>query len=154
MKNAQSAIEYLVIIALTLGLIAPVTYIFFKFSTESSIELIYSQIEQIGSNIIDTARNVYYSGKGSKIVLDLNMPDDIKDIKILSNRELTFQIIADKQDLELVFFSSLEIPISSTDTSGDCQTNGNCALAEIKGPGKTKVKIEYLSDKIIISRTS
>jgi len=134
--KAQSAIEYLMIIALTLGIIVPTTYLFFRYTSESNVEVVYSQVNQIGKTIIDTAETVYFSGKGSKIVLELNMPEGMSDIYILANRELVFKIFSEIGDNELVFFSPANIPL--TEGAGD--------LKDIASSGLKKIKIEAVDD--------
>tara|TARA_Y100000310_G_scaffold81332_1_gene77923 strand:+ start:1023 stop:1472 length:450 start_codon:yes stop_codon:yes gene_type:complete len=134
--KAQSAIEYLMIIALTLGIIVPTAYLFFRYTSESSVEVSYSKINQIGRNIIDTAETVYYSGEGSKIVLEVNMPEGIDDIYVLAKRELVFKTFSEIGDNEMVFFSSASIPL--TEAPGD--------LSVITGEGLTKIKIEAIDD--------
>src|SRR3989338_411690 len=123
--RAQSAFEYLMIIALTLGIIVPTTYLFFRYSAESNIKIIDSQINQIGRSMIDTAENVYFSGEGAKIVLEVNMPKEVEDINIIARRELVFKIISQIGATESVFFSSSSVPIISDDPSAGCTVNGN-----------------------------
>jgi|TARA_B100001964_G_C14070895_1_gene525832 hypothetical protein len=155
--KAQSAMEYLMIVALTLGIIVPTTYLFFRYSSESSIEIIDAQINQVGRSIIDTAESVYFSGEGSRIVLELSMPKNVVDINIVANRELVFDITSQIGETEAVFFSSAGISITSDDTSSDCVDNGNCVLSAIAGPGLEKIKIESVDDgsggtEVIISK--
>ena len=66
------------IIALVLGIIVPTTYLLFRNTSESNVQILYSQISQIGNNIVDTAETVFFSGEGSKIVLEVNMPKGVK----------------------------------------------------------------------------
>ena len=141
--KAQSALEYLMIIAISLGIIVPTAYIFFKYSSDSNIQIIDSQMGQIGRSIIDTAETVYFSGESSKIILELNMPKGIVDIDIVANRELVFKIDSEIGETEVVFFSSIGIPITSSDGSTDCLDNGNCDLSEIAGFGLKKIIINY-----------
>ena len=155
--KAQSAMEYLMIVALTLGIIVPTTYLFFRYSSESTIEIIDAQINQVGRSIMDTAESVYFSGEGSRIVLELSMPKNVADINIVANRELVFDITSEIGETEAVFFSSSGISITSDDTSDDCVNNGNCKLADITGPGLEKIKIESVDDgsggtEVIISK--
>lgn len=144
--KAQSALEYLMIIALVLGIIVPTTYLFFRYSIQSNIEIVDVQVNQIGRTIIDTAETVYFSGEGSKIVLELNMPKNVVDVHILANRELVFKISNEIGETEAVFFSTVDIPITSDDPSADCLNNGNCDLSSIAGFGLNKIKIESISD--------
>lgn len=139
LTKAQSALEYLMIIALALGIIVPITYLFFQYGSESNAEIVDSQVSQIGRSIIDTAETVYFSGEGAKITLDLSMPEDVDDIYILSNRELVFKIAADIGETEAVFFSS--IPIAE---DGD--------LTDIAGFGLKKVKIQSDGNQVLIGK--
>jgi hypothetical protein len=150
MPKAQSALEYLMIIALVLGIIVPVTYLFFQYSSESNAKIVDSQIIKIGRNIIDTAEIVYFSGEGAKIVVELNMPEGVDDIYILSNRELVFEFTTEIGETESVFFSSVDIPITSVPTtSGGCPTIEGvvrCDLSSIAGLGLKKVEIKSIDD--------
>ena len=146
--KSQSALEYLMIIALTLGIMVPTAYIFFQYSIESNTKILDSQINQIGRSIIDTAETVYFSGQNSKIVLQLNMPESVNDINIINNRELVFNVATDIGEGEAVFFSSINI------TSSDCQ-GSICSLAEIAGSGLKKIKFQSYNNgnQVLISRS-
>ena len=134
--KAQSAIEYLMIIALTLGIIVPTAYLFFRSSSESNVQIVDSQITKIGRSIIDTAQFVYFSGEGSKIILEVNMPKNVDDVYILAGRELVFEIISEIGQTEAVFFSSVNIPL--TEGAGD--------LSSIAGVGLKKIRIQAIDD--------
>lgn len=139
--KAQSAFEYLLVIALVMGLIVPITYLFFNYTSGSNIEIVDAQVNQIGRSIIDTAESVYYSGEGSKIVLEISMPENVEDVYILSNRELVFEMSTKIGETEVVFFSSVDIPIAE---DGD--------LTEIAGFGIKKVKIESEGTQVLIGK--
>ena len=143
-KKAQPALEYLMIIALVLGIIVPTAYLLFRTTSESNAQILYSQINQIGNKIIDTAETVFFSGEGAKIVLDINMPEGITNAEILANRELVFDIVSELGATEAVFFSSTTIPIISDDTAADCINNGNCGLSDLAGEGLKRINIEAI----------
>ena len=140
-KRAQSALEYLMILALAMGIIVPTTYLLFRYASESNVEIIDSQINRIGRNIIDTAETVYYSGKSSKIVVELNMPENVEDVYIIAERELVFKVITELGETETVFFSDIDITIAE---DGD--------LTDIAGVGRKKVKIESDGTKVLIGK--
>jgi|TARA_B100000315_G_scaffold51441_1_gene45914 hypothetical protein len=132
--KGQSALEYLMIIAIALGIIVPTAYLFFRYSSESNVEIVDSQITRIGRNIIDAAESVYFSGEGSKITLEINMPKEVSAISILEGRELVFKIdsqISATGETETVFFSSVPI-------RGD--------LSSLAGSGLKKVRIIAVGD--------
>lgn len=143
-KKAQPALEYLMIIALVLGIIVPTTYFLFRTTSESNVKILYSQINRIGNNIIDTAETVFFSGEDSKIVLEVNMPKGITRAKILANRELVFEVVSELGTTEAVFFSSPTIPIISDDSAVGCVNNGNCDLSDLTGEGLKRISIETI----------
>ena len=148
--KSQSALEYLMIIAITLGILVPTSYLFFRYSSESTVKIVYSQISQIGRSIIDTAEIVYFSGEAAKMILEVNMPKEVEDIDIIARMELVFKVTSQIGATESVFFSSSGVPIISDDPSAGCTTNGNCDLSGIAGSGLKKVKIEAINDGGII----
>ena len=140
-KRAQSALEYLMVIALAMGIIVPITYMFFQYSSESNVQIIDVQVTQIGRNIIDTAESVYYSGEGSKIVLEINMPENVEDVYIIADRELVFKVITELGETEIVFFSDIDITIAE---DGD--------LTDIAGVGRKKVEIQSDGNQVLIGK--
>ncbi|MEK6949123.1 MAG: hypothetical protein AABX34_02805 [Nanoarchaeota archaeon] len=146
-KKSQSAIEYLLIVALALGFIVPTAYIFFKYTAKSNDEIIDSQITQIGNTIIDTAETVFFSGQGAKIILELKVPKNIIDAGIKSNRELIFKVLSEAGERELVFFSPTNILILSDDTSSACTSSGNCDFSDLANEGLKKIKVEAFFDE-------
>jgi len=150
-KKAQPALEYLMIIAIVLGIIVPTTYLLFRSTSESNVQILYSQISQIGNNIIDTAETVFFSGEGSKIVLEVNMPKGVTNVKILANRELVFDIVSELGATEAVFFSKSTTPIISDDpTNPDCVVDGNCDLSDLAGEGLKRINIQTIEDSGIL----
>jgi hypothetical protein len=137
--KAQAALEYMMIVALTLMIIVPTTYLFFRYSSESNIKVIDSQLNQIGRIMVETAETVYFSGDGSKIVIELNMPENVNDINILSNRELVFNVTTNIGETESVFFSKANI------SSSNCQGEV-CKLESVFGPGVNKIKFQSYNE--------
>lgn len=134
--KAQSAVEYLMIIGLTLGIILPTTYLFFRYSSQSNEQIIDSQINQVGKSIIDTAEIVYFSGKDSKIIIDFKIPKYMDSVSILGDRELVITRSSEIGINEMVFFSSEDIKIKP----------GAGLLEYIASPGLKKVKIQAVDD--------
>ncbi len=138
--RAQSSLEYLLVVALTFAIIVPTSYLFYNYSKESSEEITDAQITKIGRSIIDSAETIFYSGQGSKTVLELNVPDKIESALIIDGRELVFNLTTDFGTSEIVFFSSVNI----TTLSSNCIANV-CTVPELASSGLKKVKIEAIS---------
>ncbi|MBI2101096.1 hypothetical protein HYT53_00625 [Candidatus Woesearchaeota archaeon] len=135
--KAQSSLEYLLIVALTFAIIVPTTYLFYNYSRESSQEITDAQITKLGRSIVDSAESIFYSGQGSKIVLELNIPDSVYSALIIDGRELVFNVTTTFGVSEIVFFSSVNI----TTPSQNCNANV-CRIPELGNSGLKKVRIE------------
>ena len=138
--KAQGSMEYLLVIALTFAIIVPTAYLFYNYSKESSQEISDAQITKVGKSIVDTASSIFYSGQGSKTVLELNIPTNVDSAVIIDNKELVFNITTDFGVSEVVFFSSVNI------TASILNCNGNvCNLADLASTGFKRVKIEVIN---------
>lgn len=140
--KAQSSLEYMLVIAITFAIIVPTTYLFYSYSKGSSEEVKDSQIINIGRSIIDTAQAIFYSGQGSKATLELNVPDNIEEVKIVDGRELVFKLITSVGTSDIVFFSST---VKLTADSG-CTS---CEIPKLASSGFKKVKLEVISQDTV-----
>lgn len=134
----QSTLEYMMIVALTFIVVVPTTYLFYSYSKESSQEISDAQVTKLGRGIIDASELIFYSGQGSKTVLELNVPDRVQGAKIIDGRELVFTVSSSFGDTELVFFSSVYL------TTTGCVT-GVCQIPQLASSGFKKVKVEAIS---------
>ena len=132
------------VVALTFAIIIPATYLFYNYSKESSQQITDAQITKIGRSIVDTAGVIFYSGQGSKTVMELNIPDNIGSAVIIDSRELVFNLTTTFGVSEIVFFSSVNLT-----TSSSCNLNV-CRMPQLAQPGAKKVKIEAI-DKNSVS---
>lgn len=132
------------IVALTFAIIVPAAYLFYNYSKESGEEIIDAQITGIGKSIVDAAESIYYSGQGSKTVLELNMPDNIDGASIIDGRELVFNMSTNFGVSEIVFFSAANL----TAISSNC--NGNvCSIPGLASSGLKKVKLEAINENSV-----
>ena len=138
--KAQSSLEYLLIVALTFAILVPATYLFYSYSKESTQEIVDAQVVKIGRNIIDTSETIFYSGTGSRTILDLNMPESVLSATIIQGRELVFNITTDIGVNEVVFFSNINL----TTEGSNCASNA-CTIQNLANPGLRKLKIEAIS---------
>jgi len=145
--KAQSALEYLMIIAISLGIIIPTAFLFFKYSSDTNYLVLSSQIDQIGRSMKDTAEIVYFSGEGSKLTIEVNMPKEINNISIVGNREIVFDTVMSLGETEMVYFADVNI------TSQSCITNV-CYLDELALQGPTKIRFHSVNNgtQVQISR--
>ena len=140
-RSGKSSMEYLLIVGLTFAIIVPTTFLFYNYSRESSQEIIDAQITKIGRTIVDSAETIFYSGVGSKMTMDLNMPDNIDTAEIIDGRELDFNTTATIGTSEVVFFSSVNL----TTPGGVNCISSVCKLPSLPGTGLKKVKVEAIN---------
>ncbi|MBI2659215.1 hypothetical protein HYX05_03920 [Candidatus Woesearchaeota archaeon] len=139
-KLGQSSLEYLLVVAITFIVILPATYLFYSYSKESGYEITDAQVTRLGRSIVDAAESIFYSGQGSKTVLELNVPDNVGTAQIIDGREIVFNVTTSFGVSEIVFFSSVNL----TTASSGCNVNV-CNISGLAGSGLKKVKLEVIS---------
>ena len=138
--KGQSSLEYLLIVGLTFAIIVPTTYLFYNYSKESSQEIADAQIIQFGRTLVDTAESIFYSGQGSKTVLDMNVPEKITSAVIIDGKEFVLNMSTSFGISEIVFFSSVNLTAIGPYCSGNI-----CNIPEFTIPGLKKIKVEAIS---------
>ncbi|MBI2558930.1 hypothetical protein HYW20_06425 [Candidatus Woesearchaeota archaeon] len=146
--KGQSSLEYVMIVALTFLIVVPTTYLFYSYSKESSQEISDAQVTKLGRGIIDASESIFYSGQGSKTVLELNVPDRVQGAKIIDGRELVFTVSSSVGDTELVFFSSVLIT-----TTGCSPPPSVCQIPQLGSSGFKKVKVEAITANAVTITT-
>ena len=144
-RKGQVALEYLLIVAITLALVVPTTYLFYSYSKESSDELVDAQALKLGRAIVDTAETIFYSGKGSKTVMEITVPENIDKIYILNGKELVFNVTMQSGTSEIVFFSSINL----TTDGAQCTLN-YCNISGLQSSGEKNLKIESISEQSVL----
>lgn len=132
--------EYLLIIALTFAIIVPTSYLFFSYSKESSQEISDAQITNMGRSIVDSAETIFYSGQGSRTILELSMPEGVNDVLIIDGKELVFNVTAPFGTSEIVFFSRVNMT-----TSGASCTLNVCKISGLAQEGFKKLRLESIN---------
>ncbi len=146
MKIAQYALEYMAIMAVTLMIIVPTAYLFFNHMKQSNTEISYAQIQEIGNSIISNAELIFYSGEFSKMILDINLPEHLRNVYILHNRELIFEIESDLGLNELIYFSDINL------TSNSCNLEVCNLSLQSSGPIQLQLESVDGGSKILIEK--
>ena len=150
MIKGQASLEYLAVLALTLVILVPSIYIFFNYSQESKDTLIDSQLSEIGDEIIENVKFAFYSGEGTKVTLDVNMPANINEVCVLDLRDLVFVTDTNIGESEVVFFSDIDMRFHSStpvsiDSTERCFNENYLFIPS----GKLNLKIEAIPGKIV-----
>ncbi|MEA3431033.1 MAG: hypothetical protein U9R08_07200 [Nanoarchaeota archaeon] len=145
-KRGQFSLEYLLVVGFALVIIIPITYWGYTSFQESRAEINVAAVNKIGYSIVNNAKNVYYLGKLSRVTLELNFPEGIENITVVTDDqvddsgdptgEILYYLEIDVFDSEILFRS--DVPLS-----GDfIPVNYN--------PGIKNVKLQYLTTDVEI----
>jgi hypothetical protein len=137
-KKSQSATEFAILIAALLAVFLPIFYLLSDYGLKSGSELLSSQINQIGTKIVDESREIYYLGLYSKEVITINLPENIIRMNSLvidsGGATETYFLIhfrKDKYVLNASFPS--EVPIITDDChSYSCFGGDTCHVCNIR----------------------
>lgn len=146
-KRAQAAMEYLLVGAMVTLVILPTLYVFYGYSQTSNEEIRQSQLNKVGTDIVDIAEQVYYLGEPSKITIDETMPEGIKGMEIWCNQELVFFL---EDGSEIAFMSKVNITTNQS-CSGRCYAK---FTQRFYSPGSKNILIEAREDQVFIREAS
>jgi hypothetical protein len=109
MRLGQAAFEYLVIMGVAMFLIVPGAFLFYKYSMQSSDDMIRTNIHFIGNQVVDTVEKVYYIGESSWESIKVELPDNVIWVYVLDNSELVIGYNTQAGISEAVFFSDINM---------------------------------------------
>ena len=81
-RIGQISVEYTLIIGFIIIALTIAVSVAFTYASSAQLQIKMNQIDKIGKKIVETADSIYYLGQRSKSTIDLNMPDNIKEIRI------------------------------------------------------------------------
>jgi len=132
-KHAQVSMEYVIIIGFVMLITIPLIVIFYEHTSNTSYQVITSQVDKIAKKVVDSAESVYYLGEPSKTRIKVYMPEKVEQV-IIGNKEISFKV---KTGSGLTDISQ----ISSVNISGDIAIT----------PGIHYINIESKGDYVWIS---
>ncbi|MFC2134079.1 class III signal peptide-containing protein [Bacteroidota bacterium] len=142
-RKGQISVEYLLIIGMALAILVPGSILFYNYSKNSNEQLVASQINRIGKNIISNAEQMYTIGKNSWVTLDISFPESTTDAYIVDGSELVIKYQTTRGITESVFFTDITI---------EGLFSGN--ISNPFHSGNMKIKIESLGDRVLIGESS
>ena len=146
-KRGQAAIEYLLVGSLVTLIIIPTLYVFYGYSQSSNEEIRQSQLNKVGTDIVNIAEQVYYLGEPSKVTIDAAMPSGIVGIEVWKNKELVFFL---NDGSEVAFKSKVNITTNQL-CIGRCFGN---FTKKFYSPGLKSIIIEAKEDHVFIREVS
>lgn len=138
-KKGQSAVEYLTIISIAFIMIIPAVMLFFNYSKTTNDQVISSQLNLIGSQILSTSEEMNVLGTGSWVTLNINFPDSLINASVNNDgQDLVFKYYTTNGESYSVNFAQrFKFAVGA----GQCDT-GTCDLGF--NVGKNSVRIESL----------
>jgi 23S rRNA pseudoU1915 N3-methylase RlmH len=89
--RGQVAIEYVIVMAFALMLIAPLIIVYYSQTTRLGDETTSATVERAATQIAEAADTVYYLGAPSMRTLTVDLPENVKSVQ-LSGRTITFVV--------------------------------------------------------------
>lgn len=153
-KRGQVSVEYVLIFSVVILITIPTIYLFRNYIVESSGRIAQQRLEVVAKDIIDNAREVYYLGAPSRVVIEVEMPDDVKNMYAISGSNeyyLAFDVYTQHGENTRYFESDVKIkpaPVCASCPQPICETGFTCEVFENKffTPGKKQLRIETKSD--------
>jgi len=79
--------EYIMIFSLILMILTPTIYLFREYASQSSDDISVNNINHIAKTLADNSRDIFYLGSPSKIVIDVEMPNQIESMWLMNNHQ-------------------------------------------------------------------
>jgi len=126
--RGQISLEYLIVIGIAMAIIIPGVLFFYSYTRAGSASSTAGLFNDIGLQMVSTAKSTYASGTGARQTIDVVMPDSVTRI-YMSGSELIIVYDTPHGPSEAVFFP--EVPIFTP------YADGNLSLAH---PGLTRYR--------------
>lgn len=81
-RRGQVSLELILVVAFTFAILIPGIYFFTSYSERSTQTLASTQFDRLGREMLSTAVKVSAQGEGTSIVLDVNIPESIEELRI------------------------------------------------------------------------
>ena len=116
MKRGQISFEHMFVLMLAIMIIIPGTMLFYQFSKSSNQQVVSTQVDRIGNEVIKNAEILYFLGDGSRIKISLQIPRPVSNISI-DDEEIVIDYLSYNGKNSAVFFPS--VPIQAKYPMGD-----------------------------------
>ncbi|MEK6916568.1 MAG: hypothetical protein AABW92_02390 [Nanoarchaeota archaeon] len=147
-KRGQIAVEYIMIVAISLFIILPGIYLFRNFAFASNDNVLQSRLSEAADSILSIGKEMYYYGPPSKSVKSLDMPSQISNMYILSTSDgkeyyLAFNFFTSSGSDTVLFESDYPIkPVETVTCNFACQGICECFPERYFTPGPKNFAVE------------
>lgn len=143
MNKGQYSVEFMLVAAFSLLMVFVIINVMQSEYQANQDSIKMSQIDKVAREIVYNAERIYYQGKPSKITLEVQLPEKIRNINI-SQREITFYYESIDNIVEITRVSSVYF------TSPPNYSSSSSSNLSFKA-GIHYVTIEALDDSVNIS---
>ncbi len=82
-KNAQSSLEFLIILGIGLFIIVLFGVLFFSYTNSAKSALDRQQLDIVANRLISEIEKIYFLGDGNRVTLNLAFPNGIENFSII-----------------------------------------------------------------------
>jgi hypothetical protein len=108
-RKAQAAMEYLMIAGIAFMIIVPMMYVLYQYTSDLNKDITDSKIGKIGTDISNTAEQIFYLGEPSRTTLRFDMPEGVYDLEVTGDKTLTFKLGDPIYSKEVSIFTNVNI---------------------------------------------
>lgn len=154
--RSQISFEYVLIFVIILAVTIPSFFLFRNFIYESNDNIIMQNVDNMANQLLSTAVEIQYQGVPSKIILNLDVPRQIKNMSIAEVKEGEYYLIVNvttsNREVEKIYKSDVPIRRNNPQMQGNCygSTGTLCKIYYFNeneiSPGKKNFKILAQND--------
>lgn len=148
-KKGQGSFEYISIVAVALLLIIPSTVLFLNYSQSTGDEVLSSQFNFIGNNIVSKSEEMFVVGKDSWSTVEVNLPNSFQNATVVNQEDLVFTYQSRRGLSQAVFFTT-RFNITTLNASNEPCTETICDIDLQQGPNS--VLVRSLGDIVVLER--
>lgn len=146
LKKAQTSVEFLIVTGIIILFLIPAVYYFIISVYGTNSEIVASQVNKVGNDIKNGAREMYIIGEESWITINTNIPEEVYEIKITNDgKELVISYNTRTGDSDSVYFTDGYTFAVGPTNSNTCKNN--CILKI--SPGKNRFRLQGIGDGVI-----
>lgn len=144
--KAQTSMEFVFMVGLSLLLLVPATIVFNRYTSDSQDALINSQVHKLGSELVHLSERLSATGIAWDTI-EIVLPGGVKEIRVYNDSEMSELVIfyQAKRLSEVVFFTPIELYNSTT---ADC-TDG-CIIDVPYGESELRIE-SYRNGRVVIN---
>ncbi|MBM3308929.1 MAG: hypothetical protein FJY77_01620 [Candidatus Altiarchaeales archaeon] len=91
-KKAQASLEYMIMLALSLGIFAAILYVVSNLISTSSVQIGLDSAVRASNRVREAADFIYVHGHPSKTQVNVYIPPNVEDVSIIGNRSINIRV--------------------------------------------------------------